>query len=108
MAIQLDKYMVRCDDLAWRMYDGEAVIMTDGGSQIHTLNKVASFIWELADGKLTVKEIAARVYDRFDIVEDTAIADTLEFAQQLADKGIVMFSDQPPNEANESGSTTET
>ena len=89
--------------LAWRMYDGEAVIMTHGGSQIHTLNKVASYIWEPADGKLTVKKIAASVYDRFDTEEDTAMADTLEFAQQLADKGIVMFSDQPPNEANELG-----
>lgn len=95
MAIQLDKYVVRCDDLAWRMYDGEAVIMTDGGSQIHTLNKVASFIWELADGKLTVEKIAANVYDRFDIKEDTAVTDTLEFAQQLADKGVIKFSDHP-------------
>jgi hypothetical protein len=87
--ISLDEYVMRCDELAWRMYDGEAVLMSEDGSQIHMLNNVASFIWELADGETTVDDIVTNICERFDVEEDEAQTDTVEFVQELADKDLI-------------------
>ena len=89
--ISLDEYVVKCDDLAWREYDGEVVIMSEDGSRIHSLNKVASLIWELADGKVKISDIITRVCDRFDVQESMAQVDTLEFIQQLIDKHLLQL-----------------
>lgn len=93
--ISSDEYVMRCDELAWRIYDGEAVLMSEDGSQIHMLNKVSSFIWELADGKATVGNIVTKICDRFDVERDTAQADTVEFIQELVDKNLLKVSSQP-------------
>ena len=91
--ISLDERLTRSGDLAWRMYGDEAVLMSEDGSQIHMLNKVASCIGQLANGKSTVDEMVTAICDRFDVERDAAQADTLEFAQQLADKRLI----QPDN-----------
>ena len=85
----VDGYVMKSNDIVWRMYDGEAVLMSEDGSQIHMLNKVASFIWELADGKTTVGDIVTRICDRFDVEKDVAQADAVEFIQQLAEKNLL-------------------
>ena len=81
--IPLDKYIVRADSVVWQMFDGEAVLMSEDGSQMHMLNKVGSYIWGLADGKTKVSEIITSVYDRFDIEKEVALADSIEFIQKL-------------------------
>jgi len=90
--IALNEYVTRSSDVVWRVYDGEVVIMNEDGSQIHQLNKVASFIWELADGTLTVDDIITRIYDRFEVERDVAQADAIEFIQQLVEKGLIQLS----------------
>jgi len=89
--ISSDEYVIRCDELAWRKYDDEVVIISEDGSQIHSLNKVASFIWELSDNVVTVNDIVARICDRFDVKKDIAQADTMKFIQQLVDKNLIQL-----------------
>jgi hypothetical protein len=85
----VDGYVMKSNDIVWRMYDGEAVLMSEDGSQIHMLNNVASFIWELVDGKTTVGDIVTQICDRFDVEKDIAQADAVEFIQQLAEKNLL-------------------
>lgn len=82
-------YIVRCDNLAWRKYDDEVIIMSEDGSEIHSLNKVGSFIWELSDGNTKLDDIIANICNRFNVVEDLARIDTKDFIQQLIDKGLL-------------------
>ena len=92
--ISLDEYILRSDDVAWRTYDGEVVIISGDGSQIHSLNKVASLIWELADGKAKVSDIIMGICTRFEVEEHSARLDAVEFIQKLMDMHLVQLADK--------------
>ena len=78
----------RADDLVWREIEGEIVILTEDGRNIHTLNNVGSVIWNLADGVRSISEIAVLVCDRFEAQGDAAETDTLEFCREMVEKKI--------------------
>lgn len=87
--ISSDSCPRRSEDVVWRMIDDEVVILTADGREIHTLNKVGSIIWELADGTRSIIEIVHSIYERFDVDFEVAKADVLEFVAQLADKNLL-------------------
>nr|QNO53066.1 PqqA binding protein [Methanosarcinales archaeon ANME-1 ERB6] len=87
----LDNYPHRSDELVWRVIEGEVVILTADGHEIHTLSKVGRAIWELADGTRNIKEIVSLICERFDVSFEVAQADVMEFAKQLVDKKILQI-----------------
>lgn len=87
--ISLDSCPRRSEDVVWRMIDDEVVILTADGREIHTLNKVGSIIWELADGTRSIIEIVHSIYERFDVDFEVAKVDVLEFVAQLVDKNLL-------------------
>ncbi len=89
--LSLDSYPQRSDELVWRVIDGEVVILTTDGHEIHTLNKVGRVIWELSDGTRNIKEIVSLICERFDISFEVAKADVLDFVKQLEDKKILQI-----------------
>ncbi len=92
MMIPLEACITRCDGMVWRKYDGEVVLLSEDGSQMHMLNKVAGYIWELADGNTTVGTIVSKICDRFDVKPDLAQIDTFKFIQTLIDKSLIRLS----------------
>lgn len=50
---------------------------------IYTLNEVGAFIWECVDGKRHVKEIKELIVEAFDVSEEEAEKDLIDFIQQL-------------------------
>jgi hypothetical protein len=97
----MDSYVVRSNEIAWRVYDGEAVLMSDDGTQIHTLNQVSTLIWELADGSNSIKDMVVRICDRFEVAEDEATADVSEFIGQLLDMDLVSVEDTATRKGDE-------
>ena len=61
-----DRYPEQNPRAAWRVYEGEAVIVSPEDSMLHTLNAVGTFIWEAADGRTTLGTIVDRVVDAVD------------------------------------------
>ena len=86
-------------NLTWRMepqagvvahvVDGEAVLVQPDRRMVSVLNPVAARIWELADGRRTLAEIAALICEEFMVEPAQAQADVLEFAGLLQSKGLV-------------------
>lgn len=91
--VSLHSYPARSDDLVWRMIDGEVVILTTDGNEIHTLNRVGSVIWELSDGTKSLEEIASLICERFDVSSEEAHADVLEFAEELSLRKILQIAE---------------
>ena len=79
----------RQKDVAWRMIDGEVVIVTPSDSTMHTLNDVGTRIWELITGERSLSEVAEILCAEFDVDKQRAEKDTLWFVQCLAKKGLV-------------------
>lgn len=56
---------------------------------IYTMDEVASFIWELIDGKRTLEEIRDVIVEEFEVDPLEAEADLVAFVQQLELAGAV-------------------
>jgi hypothetical protein len=87
--LDLERYVTRNPDAAWRVFEDGAVIVSPTESVMHSLNPVATRIWELADGTLTMNEILDVVLDEFDVSREQAETDMADFADALSDKGML-------------------
>ncbi len=77
---------------AYRVIDGEAVIITIADSRQHTLNATGTFIWSLLEeGVLTVGQIAVMVHMEFCVDERDALEDVIQFTDDLVEKGMVVL-----------------
>jgi hypothetical protein len=82
---------MKSPDTAHQSIDGEAVIITPGQMMVHVLNTVGSRIWDLADGKRNIEDIAKILAEEFDVSYETALEDATEFTRDLAQKEIMGF-----------------
>lgn len=76
------------DVIARRIGDTIVVIKEDGLSS-HTLNKTASYIWELCDGNMDIDAIAHKVHQQFDVSFEDARQDTIILIEELKRAGIM-------------------
>ena len=82
-------------DIPWRIIEGEAIVVeVDKGEIIH-LNEAGAEIWNVLDGKKTVSDIIKHIRSEFEVREEVAERDTLEFLGQLIDMGIVECVETP-------------
>jgi adenine specific DNA methylase Mod len=92
----LDEYVVKNDEkTAYRIINGEAVVVNLKDSIFHTLNPVATFIWEQADGQTKTEQMIERICQEFEVDWDTAKRDCLEFLGELIRKDLVVLSKNP-------------
>jgi hypothetical protein len=52
------------------------------------LNSVAADIYELLDGKRTLRDVATRIAAEYDVTEDQCRADAVNLAIELVDEGV--------------------
>jgi hypothetical protein len=74
---------------AWRIIEGEAVILSMDSKVLRGLNPVGSRIWELIDGQRSLEEIIGTIVQEFDVTPTTAAQDVRAFIQELLDRGLV-------------------
>ena len=86
-----EKIPIKSPETAHQIIDGEAVIITPGQMMVHVLNAVGSRIWDLADGRKKIGDIAKILTEEFDVSYETALNDTTEFTGDLAEKEIMGF-----------------
>ena len=92
----LDGYVIKNDEkTAYRIINGEAVVVNLKDSTFHTLNPVATFIWEQANGRIKAEQIIEKICEEFEVDWDTAKKDCLEFLGELSRKDLVVLSKNP-------------
>jgi hypothetical protein len=87
--------------VAWRVYDGEAVIVSPDDSTLHTLNVVGTVIWEAADGKTSLDAAVARIVEEFEVEPEVARRDALGFIEDLRQRGLLSVLELPQKELEE-------
>ena len=90
-----ERYPEQNPRAAWRVYDGEAVIVSPEDSTLHTLNPVGTVIWEAADGRTALEAIVGRVCDAFEVDRATAARDAVAFVESLSRRGLLTVLDTP-------------
>jgi coenzyme PQQ synthesis protein D (PqqD) len=86
-------YVMQSPRTAWRVYDGEAVILWPDDSTLNTLNPVGTLIWEAADGQRPLSAIVARICEEFDVDPERAEQDTMAFIAKLRARGLLTVSE---------------
>ena len=81
--------------VAWRVYDGEAVILVAEDSTLNTLNVVGTVVWEAADGRTPVSAIVDRVCSEFDVDPAEAERDVAGFIEKLQRRGLLIVAASP-------------
>jgi hypothetical protein len=90
-----EHYVARNPQTAWRVYDGEAVILLAENSTLNTLNAVGTLIWEVSDGKTPVSAIVARICEEFVVEPGEARRDATAFIEKLCERGLLTVSETP-------------
>ncbi len=93
--IDWSKYPVSHPQVASRVVDGTAVIVLADSGEVSMLNSVGTRVWELVDGKRSVREIANAIVNEYDVTADVAERDVASFMQLLIDAKAVTLQDQP-------------
>lgn len=79
----------RSPTTAWRIIEGEAVILSMETKVLRGVNPVGSRVWELIDGRRSVEEIVGVIVEEFDVTPKVAEGDVNGFVRELLDKGLV-------------------
>lgn len=83
-------YVSQDEKTAWRIIEGEAVIVTPLDSKIHILNEAGTRIWELLEDKeMKVGQIIERICEEFEVDKEKAEEDVDKFIKEMHEKGVV-------------------
>jgi hypothetical protein len=95
---EMDKkmYIARSPRIAARMLGEEMLVMSGHDSTLFTLNPTATILWQAADGATPLDEIVERrICREFEVKPEDAMRDAEELAENLAQHGILLISEQP-------------
>ena len=81
-----NKIPMQAEQVAYRVVEDSAVLVSPEDSQLYWLNPVASRVWELADGQNTVEDIAVLLCQDYEVDRETALRDTEEMVAAFTAK----------------------
>jgi Coenzyme PQQ synthesis protein D (PqqD) len=84
--------LTRAPNVAWRVLDGQAVLVAPSSPLVHTLNAVGTLVWERADGR-AVSSIVDEVVNEFAVTRTQAMADVELFVRDLLNKHLITVAD---------------
>ena len=89
-------YIARSPRIAARMLGEEMLVMSGQGSTLFTLNPTATVLWQAADGTTPLEEIVERrICTEFEVQPEEALRDAEALAEDLANHGILLVSEEP-------------
>lgn len=86
-------YLAKNKNVAWKVLDGESVVLNLDSGIYFTLNTTGTAVWERIDGATSLEEIGRGLCEQFEITVEQAQRDLLELTQTLVDEGLVKVTD---------------
>lgn len=85
----------KSDKLAWRTIEDETVIMLltkqlEDGEIVNVLNKTATRIWELIDGKNSKEDLIQKIIKEYDVEPKKAESEVKKFLNSLYKKQLIV------------------
>jgi len=81
--------LCRRPEIAWRVIEGEAVVVNPRTGLVYPLNPVGTRCWELTDGTRSEEEIIAVIAEEFDAPKEVVRGDVAQFMRTLQEKGLL-------------------
>lgn len=108
----MEHYGIRDDLVAWRVVDGEAILVHAETSAYYGLNPSATQVWlTLADSEACLESLATFLADRYEVDAASAARDVAALVEALGAEGLVSpvpgSSDGSGSPAREAGAVEE-
>ena len=84
--------MKRNPDVSWRSIEGQAVLIHNRLGEIQVLNELGTYIWENLD--LESSSLARNIAEQYEVSQDDAERDILEFVETLRTSGALADDDR--------------
>jgi hypothetical protein len=88
--VTLASVLRRSDDVRYRIFDSEAVVIRQRSAEVLGMNPVGSRLFDLLDAKTPVAELLDRVEDEFEVERTILEADSLSFLTELLEAGLAV------------------
>jgi len=90
----LSKCFAKQDNFVTREIAGETIVVpirgrTEDLDSIFTLNEQGTLIWNLLDGRTNVNQIVETISKTYEVTEDEATKDTIDFLTSLETAGLI-------------------
>ncbi len=85
------------DRILWRAAGSETIVVDPDSGASFMLNAVGAGVWELVDGEKTIADITSAICDAYDVAPERAQRDIVEWAEWMADRGLVTVESAAPN-----------
>jgi len=83
MVIEENTLIQAREDVAWRQIEEEVIIVDGRYDKVHTLNPVATVIWNRIQEGITFGDLTAELLAEFDIDSETLLQDVKELIGQF-------------------------
>ncbi len=80
------------EEIAYRIIGGQTTIIHLKGNTFNVLDVLATRIWELIDGRISISQITERIYQEFDVERSVLNHDCLDFLGEMLEKGLLKTS----------------
>ncbi|MBI2058210.1 MAG: PqqD family protein [Nitrospirae bacterium] len=77
-------------EIAFRIIDGEAVVITPKDGVMHTLNHVGTALWKMLEKKPTRNDLVDSLVEAYEVTPAAARKDVDGFVAELMSKGLVL------------------
>ena len=69
----------------------ELIIISENGSEMHTVDEIGSFIWKNINGKNTIQSIVDRICNEYEVKKQIAQKDLMNFIKSLINKKLILL-----------------
>jgi Coenzyme PQQ synthesis protein D (PqqD) len=76
-------------DVTWTLLDGEAVLLDLESGRYFTLNRTATVLWQMLDGRKSLAEVVTMLGERFAVEQEVALEQVRHLAARLVDLKVV-------------------
>jgi len=98
VAFALTDKVARGKDVVSRQMDeaGNSVLLHLRSGYVYTCGEVGTLIWEALKKPSTVGDLLKKIFEEFEVEEDTALGDLQRFLKDLAAERLVTVNDKNP------------
>ncbi|MFN3966405.1 MAG: PqqD family protein [Endomicrobiia bacterium] len=76
-------------NIAWRIIDGTACIVTVKDSRLHILNEIGTRIWQVIEKGIEFEDLIEKILQEYEVGPEKLKQDIKEFLDELNSKGLI-------------------
>lgn len=87
--LNLESVPFQAPEVVGRTVKDEAILVMPEKGKVKVLNQSGARIWEMVDGRRSIRQIAAQICQEYEVEATEAEMDALAFIRDLVERGVL-------------------